>query len=885
MAPGRRRSTNLLGSLGDFVGREVALEALAAHEKQRARLVTILGPPGMGKTRLAKRYAELRGDPYLRAGGVWFCDLTEARSEGDLCAIVAGALGLQLRTSVDESSAWVANALAEAGPLLLILDNIEPIAQLAGRVLAHWCAVAPEAFLLVTSRERLAVAGETVLDLGPLTLPAVTAANSTASPNREELRASEALRLYEERSRAVGGWSDTQLADAATLVRALEGLPLAIELAAARSRLLGAGKILSQLALSSSSAGSSRHVTLRAAIDGSWATLSDGERSALAQCSIFAGDFGLEDVEAVVAVPGQNVAEILERLLDKSLVRRSHHDGAPRFSLYASIREYAAEHGAKNATELELLATRHRRHIIESTRSAAEGFARAGDAGSRTVLVRERENLLAVQRSLTRSAAKASLGAADAEDLARVTLHLQPVIAAQLSFEELIAMLGEAIAAATSTGDDGMRGRLLVARGSAYGVRGQSAPALTDLELASSIGRASADPVLEAEARVMASVRYRHQGRFDDARAAAEHALELLAGRDEPRIETAGRAVLGLLFCELDDVVASRRENLRARALALSVGDRWSEALALANLAQLDQAAGDHEKSAHGYEAALERFVEQGDRRYESRYLGYRAGLELERGDLIAARSLYATALEMLVGLRITHTEALFRGCAGALEARDGRASAAMTELARASSLLATVGAPAAEAAVELHYGQLDLLLASEAQARGDHERAEQLVQAARGRLRDARLVDSSEDVRFARRLLERALHEHQRRASSAPPAIERSVPGLLIGPRASWFRVGGETEPTVDLERRGALRLLLLALVERHAARTPEAEALSWEALLAAGWPGERVLAAAGSTRVRVAISTLRRLGLAGLLMTRSDGYLLDPRAIVATL
>ena len=97
----RSRRTNLVAPLGRFVGRAGPLDAIDAQLTGGVQLLTLVGPPGMGKTRLAMRYAEVRGEPFLRAGGVWFCDLTEARDVTDVCAAVARALGLRLRAHVD----------------------------------------------------------------------------------------------------------------------------------------------------------------------------------------------------------------------------------------------------------------------------------------------------------------------------------------------------------------------------------------------------------------------------------------------------------------------------------------------------------------------------------------------------------------------------------------------------------------------------------------------------------------------------------------------------------------------------------------------------------------------------------------------------------------
>ena len=656
--------------------------------------------------------------------------------------------------------------------------------------------MAPDARFLVTSRERLGVTGEAVIELVPLAQPAPD------EHDVAQLLASEAVAFFEERARAAGGWNDADPAlagEVAALVRALDGIPLAIELAAARSRVLAPSALRLRLAdrsgvlLDGARELSSRHATLRAAIDWSWSMLGEPERAALVQCSIFAGEFSLEAAERVIDlgdVPGAPpVLDVVVALRDKSLVRSVTGTGAngTRFSLYVSIREYAAERAA--ATPLAArsdLALRHRRYYLEHTRALAEASARDGDTRSRALLAAEKDNLLLVQRALRE---KATLTPDEASDLARVVLHLEPTIEADLPGEELVAMYAAAIAAARLAGEDDVRGRLLVARGNAFGIRGETAACLADLEAARDLGVATGDRLLEAEACLMAGVRYRQQGRFDDAWAAAQEAAALLEGAGHPRSEGANFAIMGLLLGELGRAEESRHYNLRARAIFHAAGDRWSEGLATANLAQLDQAAGDFELAAEGFARALERFRAVGDRRYEGRYLGYLgylAALAHERGACDDARAAYASALELLSHFRMRHQEALFRAGLGALEAAGGHAREALGELEAAEDLLRSIEAPSYVAAVAVHRGHLELLLAREAAAQGAPDRAERLVAAARARTRDVPLAASSEDVRIALRLLERALAARPRRPRRrrAPRRSGRGARGPLVRAR-----------------------------------------------------------------------------------------------------
>ena len=879
----RLRQTNLVPPLGRFVGRGGMLDAIDRQLGAGVRLLTLVGPPGMGKTRLALRYAELRGSPFLASGGVWFCDLTEAHDASDLCAVVARALGLRLAAQVDLATRIdeLAEVIARAGAPLLVLDNFGQRPRAAARTVEQWCAMAPDARFLVTSRERLGVTGESVIELLPLALP------PPGERDVARLRASEAVALFEERARAAGGWNDSDQSlagEVAALVRELDGIPLAIELAAARSRVLAPAELRRRLEgrsgalLGGARELSSRHATLRAAIDWSWSMLGEPERAALVQCSIFAGDFSLEAAERVIdlgEVAGSPpVLDVVAALRDKSLVHSVSGTGAggTRFSLYVSIREYAAERAAAAPTEgRNALALRHRRYYLDRTRALAEAYARDGDTRSRALLAAEKDNLLLVQRALRE---KATLTRDEASDLARVVLHLEPTIEAEISGEELVSMYTAAIEAARLAGEDDVRGRLLVARGNAFGIRGETAACLADLEAARDLGVATGDRLLEAEGRLMAGVRYRQQGRFDAAWTAAQEAAALLEGAGHPRPEGANFAIMGLLLSELGRAEESRHYNLRARAIFHATGDGCSEGLAIANLAQLDQAAGDFELAGEGFERALERFRAVGDRRYEGRYLGHLAALAHERGALDEARAAYASALELLAHFRMRHHEALFRAGLGALEATEGHAREALGELEAAEDLLRTIEAPSYVAAVAVHRGHLELLRAREAAAQGAPDRAERLVAAARARTRDVPLAASSEDVRIALRLLERALASGPSdRVAPAPR------PSLEVGPDARWF-AHGASAPRVDLARRGAVRLILAGLVESH--RLAPGTTLGAAALLALGWPGERVLADAGGTRVRVAVSTLRRLGLAGILLTRDDGYLLDPRVAI---
>ena len=268
-----------------FVGRREPLTELVRRLDAGARLVSIIGLGGAGKTRLVTRFGwEALG---RFPGGVWFCDLSEARSlDGILFAV---SQGLDVPLGKEDPIAQLGHAVAGRGKCLLILDNFEQVARHAEETLGRWLNRASEARFLVTTREVLGLPGEEVLALKPL-VP------------------SDAAALFVLRAGAVKpGFAPSAEDEAAIapLVKLLEGLPLAIELAAARVRVMPPRMLLLRMSerfklLSSTGGRLDRQATLRAVFDWSWDLLSLAEKAALAQLSVFEGGFTLESVEAVL---------------------------------------------------------------------------------------------------------------------------------------------------------------------------------------------------------------------------------------------------------------------------------------------------------------------------------------------------------------------------------------------------------------------------------------------------------------------------------------------------------------------------------------------------------------------------------------------------------
>lgn len=333
---------NLVAERDQFVGRGADLQSLLRRFRDGARLVTLHGAGGIGKTRLALRYAWVwRGD---HPGGVRFCDLSTAlTADGVMHAM---SQGLELALGTDPIS-QIGRVLAGRGKCLVIIDNAEQVAAPVREALGRWLDAAPDVQFIVTSRKTLGMPGEVVLALDTLPL-------------------SEALTLFHDRASAASKAYASAASDGAvlaTLVAKLDGLPLAIELAAARVRTMTAEQMLSRLdqrfkLLASSGSRPGRHATLKATLDWSWELLDEVECDALLQLAVFEGNFTLAAAEAVLDLAAHAadiwVPDVIQSLVEQSLVRIA---SVARFSLLRSVQDYLL--GRTDARSARLIERRH----------------------------------------------------------------------------------------------------------------------------------------------------------------------------------------------------------------------------------------------------------------------------------------------------------------------------------------------------------------------------------------------------------------------------------------------------------------------------------------------------------------------------------------------
>ncbi|MCG6493289.1 BTAD domain-containing putative transcriptional regulator [Kitasatospora sp. A2-31] len=397
-----RSAGNLRTRLTSFVGREGDLAALRGA-LTRSRLVTLTGPGGSGKTRLSVEAGRAEQAAGHWPDGVWLAELAPLESPAAVPAAVVSALGL--RETVLHTGGMVAEVIEPRSEdplrrlveycghrrMLLVLDNCEHLIQAAADLADRLLAECPGLTVLATSREPLGVPGETVLPVEPLPDPV-------------------ALRLLAERAAAARPGFDPQREPeaCAEICRRLDGLPLAIELAAARLRVMTARQIADRLdgRFALLTGGSRtllpRQQTLRAVVDWSWELLGKRERAVLRRLSVFAGGWTLEDAEAICAddveVPREEVADQLLSLADKSLVVADlSGDGSSRYRMLETIHEYAEERLAEAAERAEV-ERRHLVHFRELVRTADQHVHGPEQLRWLAVLEREHDNIRAALR-------------------------------------------------------------------------------------------------------------------------------------------------------------------------------------------------------------------------------------------------------------------------------------------------------------------------------------------------------------------------------------------------------------------------------------------------------------------------------------------------------
>ena len=742
-------------ALAPLVGRDAVLARVDGELAAGARVVTLTGPPGIGKTRASLACLELLTPRFARGGGAWFCDLSQVTTEAGLglavLTLLRGRGGGDL-AGADEALARVGEVLDAAGTTLLVLDNFEQLVG-AAKTVERWCQAAPELSLLVTSRERLAIPGEVVVELEPLDLPKTDDAGGIA--------ASAAAQLFVKRARDAGGAAADDPAAIASIVRRLEGIPLAIELAAARTRIMPLGELEKRLGAGQTLLAQG----LTSAIAWSWELLSEKEKAALARCSVFAGSFALDVAEKVVG--GDDALELLAGLRDKSLL---HAEADGRLALYVSIRDFARDALRARGDERAARAA-HARAFGEMARRFNQWrqmLDRAPDAAIHAALRREKENLAAAIAYVRETGGDSP------------TLHADlAVAAAQLYALPAEACIAELTHAATTLpeADVARRGLVLVSRQSVHASTGDYEASLADLDALENLPEVPRDLALLA--RVYRGIQLRHYGFPKKAWESHLRASEALAKADSPRVAAMNEACMGRLQFDLGDHELSRVHNSRAIAAAEALGDSWLGALAIANLAQLEQERQSFERAQELLSTALEKLRDVGEM-YEAIYSSACGDLYFEWGKHDLARKWYAEGARFFRGSLMTPRHAaLASAAAAALEAHDGEHVRASALLDAALRIARRAPNAVVDAALDLHAATVEML----SQPSSGAALAPKITQSSDPSSRIGRVVGTSFEARFALRIARRTV---DRVASAAAHRV------LRVDRHGRWFELDG---------------------------------------------------------------------------------------------
>jgi predicted ATPase/serine/threonine protein kinase/Flp pilus assembly protein TadD len=706
-APVQDVPNNLPAPLTGFIGRDRQKSELAALTREH-RLVTLTGVGGGGKTRLAIEVAR----PMLSEAseGIWFVELAAVAS-GDL---VAGTVAAVLKIR-DEAGVTVEAAIARAigsKRITLILDNCEHLLDEVARFVATVLTACPELRILATSREALTVPGEAVYHVPSLAVPQVEPGVTV-----EELSANESVRLFAARAAAVHPSFAITPQNAAVIARIcmrLDGIPLAIELASARVKVLPPEEIEKRLGdrfrllTASSRTALPRHQTLRALIDWSYDHLFEREQGLLRRLSLFAGGWTLDAAEAICAGDGIEDWEILDSLsslVDKSLVEidveGGQGTGKPRYRMLETIREYSHSRLLELQEGAEVL-DRHRTYFVALAEEMAAGLMGPEQSTCLRRLSAEHENLRLALDMCAAPGADPDLGWRLSGALGRFWFLKGHWNEGRRQYGRLMEQPGATRTTAAAANALNWAGNLAK-------LQGDLATARRLLEESLSIRRTLGEPVGTASSLNNLGNVLKDQGDLDGALDLYRESLELQRSvGNQPGVAIV-LSSLGTISHLRGDLVAARdfhteslrlrramgdRSNVAASLVNLGViaeslgepetaiahleesfatqrelGDRWGMAAASSNMARLAEAKGDKDRARAAYEQALEVFRELGDRRGCATTLN-NLGLLLEsEGELDGARRSLRESLSIFRDLGEQRSIASLVNAIGGIEA------------------------------------------------------------------------------------------------------------------------------------------------------------------------------------------------------------------------
>ena len=634
------RQTNLRAALTSFVGRDADAGRVDALLSGRSRLVTIVGTGGAGKTRLASEVAA--GWVGRVPDGVWFAELAPVTDPANIAVAVLDGLDIR-EVAFDrvERTEWpqltarerVLRSLADSC-CLVVIDNCEHVVDAVAGLVAEVLGQCPGVLIIATSREPLGIDGETLYPLTPLGLPA-------DGDLPADVAGTAAVRLLVDRARSVGAdltLDEETVADVIEVVRRLDGLPLAIELAAARLRVLSIAEVASRLGdrfrllTGGRRTAMPRHRTLRAVVEWSWELLTPLEREVAEHFSVFGSGATVAAVAAVV--PGQSsqsgrtaaLEDVLAALVDKSLLVAGQDAGEARFRMLETLREYGTERLGEAGT-LEAARLAHARYFLGLVEEADAGLRTKQQIGWLRRLDAERDNALTALAYLGEHGhAEAVLRMAVAlswfwmlrengKDSARWLRFALDVPGAEgQPFYVLAESMQIVSAFATPSDPGGDTGR-----------QGQLRDLADRLEVAAGL-----HPLVS----IIRPALYF----FGEDRGRAEQLASESLSTGDLWTRAATRTLL-TMFRENDGNVEGMREELELGfAEWQELGDHWGTAAILSSRGQLRTLDGDVEGAALDFEEALHHLRQLGNRVEDVQVNMSLADLRLRAGDFEGAR-------------------------------------------------------------------------------------------------------------------------------------------------------------------------------------------------------------------------------------------------------
>lgn len=730
-APTRTPSTNIPIPLTSFVGRESEIAEMT-RLLTTTRMLSLIGPGGIGKTRLAMELGARLLDRY--ADGVWVITLAPLTEPSLFLQTVAAGLGLR-----DQGSRPIEEVLLEhlrQKHLLLILDNCEHMVDACAQSAAAWLAASQHLKIIVTSRQALNMGGELTWLVPGLSLP-------EATPARVDSSRSEAVQLFIERAKfALPSLqvTDATMETVVAICRRLDGLALAIELAASRVDTLSLEEIQRgvdhslQLLTEGNRVASPRHQTLRACLDWSWSLLSEDERTLFRRLAVFAGAWTLEDAEQVCAdqdLARERILQLLSALVRKSMVTVQARVGESNYWVLETIRLYALER-LNETGEAARLSTRHRDWFLQ----LAEGYwaERSERRQAKRLITRlsfEHDNLRAALEWCQRDPSGPGRGL-------RLSGALGPHWEEQNALREGRDWIEKFLGLAQDSSDVIVIARAQCATGRLAYLQGEHDRAIAYFERGLELK--PSDPSLVAKLHSNLGEAFYRRLDFPSATTHLIRAIELGSTIQDTVGVAYARMNLGNVYYEsgeLERAVTSYHQSLDAFRLT---GQESNLASVRANLARLHQDRGEYQEAIDGYLEAIKLYEFRNDRYRLCIVYDNLSVVYMDLGEYATALEYLAKDIQIATSMENDFRSAAAFGNLAECQLALGDVETAHVTVTKALALVKKVQAPQHEGNIYRIRGQVFAALGRTAEAQADFETACRVLEPLKQRVRLARL-------------------------------------------------------------------------------------------------------------------------------------------------